>query len=163
MVLRQREFTFVTNSKIISWPVCTSLHSCSNPFPQFRKELFVLEYNVIKQRMLDKMYLCICSRTYQNTCLQKCSFRTRNSVFSWNFYVRKIHDFGLKMGISNKNVTILTRKYTFLVLKWAFRTKMLRFWPENDQFEPKTDRYHLESVWREQKEWVSNQLKVKYD
>ena len=55
MVLRQREFTFVTNSKIISWPVCTSLHSCSNPFPQFRKELFVLEYNVIKQRMLDNV------------------------------------------------------------------------------------------------------------
>ena len=123
MVLRQREFTFVTNSKIISWPVCTSLHSCSNPFPQFRKELFVLEYNVIKQRMLDKMYLCICSRTYQNTCLQKCSFRTRNSVFSWIFYLKKYtilvlnghfeqkcYDFDSKMISLNRKLIDITSK-----------------------------------------------------
>ena len=134
MVLRQREFTFVTNSKIISWPVCTSLHSCSNPFPQFRKELFVLEYNVIKQRMLDKMYLCICSRTYQNTCLQKCSFRTRNSVFSWNFYVRKIHDFGLKMGISNKNVTILTRKWSVWTKNWSISPRKCMTWTKRVGF-----------------------------
>ena len=155
MVLRQREFTFVTNSKIISWPVCTSLHSCSNPFPQFRKELFVLEYNVIKQRMLDNVPMYMFQNIPKYMSSKMFISNSKFSTFSEN-YDLKVLDFDLKMVLScEKN-----RKSTISNLNSFLNGQ---FEHQCHHFDSKNHRYHLEIVWREQNEWASNKLKVKYD
>ena len=161
MVLRQREFTFVTNSKIISWPVCTSLHSCSNPFPQFRKELFVLEYNVIKQRMLDNVPMYMFQNIPKYMSSKMFISNSKFSIFSEN-YDLKVLDFDLKMVLScekNRKSTI-SNLNSFLNGQFKhechhFDSKIISFY--------KKHRYHQEIVWREQNEWASNKLKVKYD
>ena len=162
MVLRQREFTFVTNSKIISWPVCTSLHSCSNPFPQFRKELFVLEYNVIKQRMLDNVPMYMFQNIPKYMSSKMFISNSKFSIFSENFYM-KVLDFDLKWSFLSKGI----QKSSISNLNWPgnghFDHQSHNFHPKMISLNKKTHRYHLESVWREQKEWVSNKLKVKYD
>ena len=114
--------TFVTNSKIISWPVCTSLHSCSNPFPKFEKNYLLwnrtLLNNVYSTMYIGTMYI----GTYVHV-----PEHTKIHVFENVHFELKIH---FSENAEPKMVSYGHKR--IYCTKKDFRG--LWFWPENCHF-----------------------------
>ena len=128
---------------------------------------------------ISKRIICSRIQRYQTTYARQCTYvyvpeHTKIHVFKNVHFELEIQYFLWKLWFESarfwsENGPIMrkeSKKHDLkpkFIPKWAIQAWMSSFWLKNHKFLQTNHWYHLEIVWREQNEWASNKLKVKYD